>query len=72
MVQTFMCALLALTGTSAFYSYADLVYKPGHVESLLAEEDITVTCCCGWHALCSLRNSNPLNKSDTFLAEKGS
>lgn len=72
MVQTLMCALPALRGASALVSYADIVYRPDHVKALLAaKEDIAVTYDRDWQALWSLRNENPLNDAETFLADKG-
>ncbi len=72
MVQSLLCAAEKLRGETLLVSYADIVYKAGHVVDLLASEgDIAITYDTQWRQLWSLRNANPLDDAETFREQDG-
>lgn len=72
MVQTLLCALPHTLNKTVLVSYADIVYKPEHVQQLLETTgDICITYDTDWETLWSLRNENPLDDAENFLAENG-
>ena len=70
MVRTLLCALSEVGDSTLLVSYADIVYRAGHVEKLIqAEGDFCITYDRQWEDLWRLRNENPLDDAETFKVQ---
>lgn len=72
MLSTLFCAAEWANEKETIVSYSDIVYPAAHVAALTgAKQPIAITYDTQWEALWRLRQENPLEDAETFLAQDG-
>ena len=72
MVSTLICADKWLEFDTNIISYADIVYSPSSISTLIkSNEDIVITYDPNWHELWSMRFDDPLKDAETFKLKNG-
>lgn len=70
MLQTLLCADALLSTQGGLIAYADIVYHPDHVKTLIkSPHDIAITYDTLWENLWRLRFGDPLLDAETFAAQ---